>query len=204
MTDTDIIEKVKNGDDQAFEELVVRYQNKIYNLALRMTGNADDAFDMTQEAFVRAWRGLETFQFESSFSTWLYRLASNLCIDFLRSQKRRRTVPLVFEEDGEEKQYDLPDPHPEPEAVVLAAEEQRVLEQALNELEPEYRQIITMRVIDDLSYTQIAQILGVKEGTVKSRLSRARERLRKKVLQIGNKSIHKTSTKTERRMRNDL
>lgn len=184
-----LLKKAAAGDAAAFEQLVIKYQTQVYNLALRMTGNPDDAADMSQEAFLRAWRGLEKFQFESAFSTWLYRLTSNVCIDFLRNAKRRQTVPLTYTDgEGEEQTLELPDETPSPEEAAIYAERQAQMIAAMAQLEPEHRQILTLRVINDLSYSDIAEILQLKEGTVKSRLARARENLKKKLLQIGNKS----------------
>ena len=187
MEDKQIIEQVLAGDNNAFGALVERYQNRVYNLALRMCGNRDDAFDLSQEAFFRAWRSLEGFQFESAFSTWLFRLTANVCLDWLRARKRRPTVSLTTVDDEEETvELELPDPAKGPEALLLAAEDRAALARAMNQLPVEYRQILTMRAINDLSYTEIAEILQIKEGTVKSRLSRARLALRNKLLQNGN------------------
>lgn len=192
MDDRAVIEQVLAGDNDAFGILVERYQTKIYNLALRMCGNEDDAFDLAQESFLRAWRNLGSFQFESAFSTWLFRLCSNICLDFLRAKKRRAAVSLTMTDDeGEENQLEIPDPGKTPEEAVFAAEDRELLTRALNELPADQREILTLRAIDDLSYSEIARILNLQEGTVKSRLSRARTALRKKLLQIGNK------TKTE-------
>lgn len=177
-----IIKKAAAGSADAFEQLVLTYQTPIYRLCFRMTGNADDAADLTQEAFLKAWRALDSFRFDASFSTWLYRLASNLCLDFLRAEKRRAVLPLIHDDaEGDELSLDPPDPAPTPEQAALRAEEQAQLAAALKALEPEQRQILTLRVVNDLSYTEIAEILGVREGTVKSRLSRARDALRKKL-----------------------
>lgn len=188
------IQKAAKGDANAFEELVLRYQTQIYNLCYRMTGNAEDAADLTQESFLKAWKHLDSFQFDSSFSTWLYRLSTNCCLDFLRSQKRKPTISLVVEneEDGEQM-MDIQDDEPSPEEKVISKEEKEALLWAMNQLDDEQRQILTLRVVNDLSYTEIAQILEIKEGTVKSRLSRARENLRKKLLEAGNKNKNLTS-----------
>ena len=200
MDEKAIIEKVLAGDSNAFGQLVEAYQDKVYNLALRMCGNADDAFDLSQEAFFRAWRGLSGFQFESAFSTWLFRLTSNVCLDWLRAKKRRPTVSLTtLDDEGEETQLDVPDPGKSPEELLLAAEDRSALTKALNELPVEYRQILTLRAIDDLSYTEIAEVLHLREGTVKSRISRARLALRKKLLQNGNKLESEASIPSERR-----
>ena len=200
MEDREAIQRVLEGDNDAFGLLVEKYQTKVYNLALRMCGNEDDAFDLSQESFLRAWRSLGSFQFEASFSTWLFRLSSNICLDFLRAKKRRATVSLTMVSDeDEETQLDLPDAGPTPEEAALAADDRRLLAEALNSLPADFRQIITLRAIDDLSYTQIAEILGIQEGTVKSRLSRARTALRNKLLQNGNKTASDSSISPERR-----
>ena len=187
MDEREIIERVLAGDNDAFGLLVEAYQTRVYNLALRLCGNRDDAFDLAQESFFRAWRSLSGFQFESSFSTWLFRLCSNICLDWLRAKKRRPTVSMsTVDDEGEESQLELPDPGKSPEELLLAAEEREALARAMNQLPVEYREILTLRAIHDLSYTEIAEILKIKEGTVKSRLSRARLALRNKLLQNGN------------------
>ena len=200
MDEKAIIEKVLAGDNNAFGELVEAYQDKVYNLALRMCGNADDAFDLAQDAFFRAWRGLSGFQFESAFSTWLFRLTSNVCLDWLRAKKRRPTVSLTtLDDEGEEVQMEIRDPGKSPEELLLAAEDRAAVAKAMNELPVEFREILTLRAIDDLSYTEIAEILHLREGTVKSRLSRARLALRNKLLQNGNNLESGTSIPSERR-----
>ena len=180
------IEQAAAGDSSAFEKLVLRYQNQVYNLALRMVSNETDAQDLAQEAFIRAWRALGSFQYSSQFSTWLYRLTSNICIDFLRAQKRHQLTSLTVLLDDESQQWDMPDEQPLPESQAIAREEQRILSEAMAALEPEYRQVLTLRILNDCSYQQIGKILGIREGTVKSRISRAREQLRKKLSQNGN------------------
>ena len=200
MDEKAMIEQVLSGDNNAFGLLVDEYQTKVYNLALRMCGNQDDAFDLSQEAFFRAWKNLPSFQFESAFSTWLFRLTTNICLDWLRAKKRRPTVSLTtVNDEDEESQLDLPDPGMNPEELLLAAEGRAVLTKAMNELPVEYREILTLRAINDMSYTEIAEVLKLREGTVKSRLSRARNALRNKLLQNGNKTKTETSIPSERR-----
>lgn len=202
MDEKQIIEQVLAGDNNAFGALVEAYQDKVYNLALRMCGNTDDAFDLSQEAFFRAWRGLSGFQQESAFSTWLFRLTSNVCLDFLRAKKRRPTVSLTtVDDEGEETQLELPSPGKTPEEVLMAAEEKDALARAMNLLPVEYREILTMRAINDMSYTDIAETLQLREGTVKSRLARARMALKNILEKNGNKKSSKTSISTERRDR---
>ena len=180
-----MIRLAADGDMAAFEQLVTTHQPAIYRLALRMTGNPEDAADMTQEAFLRAWRGLGSFQADSSLSTWLFRLTSNVCIDFLRAARRHLVVPISgLDADGEEYTLDAPDPAKLPEEELRAA---------MDLLAPEQRLILSLRVENDLSYTDIAAVLGVREGTVKSRLARARDQLRKKLSQSGNKAAAASS-----------
>ncbi len=200
MDEKAIIEQVLAGDNDAFGQLVEAYQDRVYNLALRMSGNAEDAFDLAQESFFRAWRGLSGFQFESAFSTWLFRLCSNVCLDWLRAKKRRPTVSLTtMDDENQELQMELPDPGKGPEELLLAAEDRQSLIRAMNALPVEYREILTLRAIDDLSYGQIGEILKLREGTVKSRLARARAALRNKLLEDGNKTAAGTSNSPERR-----
>ena len=184
----ELIKRAAGGDDTAFEQLVNQYQKSVYNLAFRMCGNADDAFDLSQEAFLNAWKGLKGFQFQSSFSTWLYRLTSNVCLSYLRSKKRKSAVSLVFLDDEEEEQeWEIADSAPLPEEQTISKEERRQVESALNSLEVEYREALALSVYSDLSYQQIAEIQGVQEGTVKSRIFRAREKIRR-IIQSGNNS----------------
>lgn len=181
-----LIQLAAKGDCEAFEQLLRRYESTIWRLCYRMTANEEDAADLTQEALVRVWQKLPDFRFRSSFSTWLYRLTTNLCLDFLRSKKRRPTVPLEREDDGEPSLPEPRDPAPTPEEAVLASEEQERLQKALAALEPEQRRLLALRVDRELNYAQMAEILSVPEGTVKSRLARAREALRKKLSAVGN------------------
>lgn len=184
------VQQAAAGAADAFEYLLRQYQSQIFNLCLRLTGNREDAADMTQEAFLRAWNGLPNFHFEAAFSTWLYRLASNVCLDHLRALKRRPKVSLTVEdEEGETHELSITDDAPTPEEAVIRVEESARLQQALQALDPEQRQILTLRAINGLSYTDIAAILEVKEGTVKSRLARARDALRKKYNYFGNNSV---------------
>lgn len=186
--DEDLIRRAANGDGGAFETLLKTYEKQVYNLALRMTDNPDDAQDVTQETFLRVWRGLPGYRFDASFSTWLYRLANNVCIDFLRRRGGMKIVSLYGGEEDEEWELPVPDPAPCAEAQVLARLTRVQVAEALGALEPEYRRALTLRVINGLSYAEIAAALEVPEGTVKSRIARAREKMRRLLKKTGNNS----------------
>lgn len=181
MTDeTRLVKRAQRGDSAAFEELVTTHEARIYSLCLRMSGNREDACDLTQEAFLKIWRGLDSFNHDSSFATWAYRLTSNVCIDFLRKEKKRRDVPLFTEDDeGQETELVLPDQRYDPELLAQRRELQDSLEAAMAQLEPQYRQILSLRELCGLSYSEIGSQLQLKEGTVKSRIARAREQVRR-------------------------
>ena len=187
MSEEQLIRRAQQGDNGAFEELLLLHQKKVYNLCLRMSANPDDALDLSQEAFLRAWRSLGQYQFEASFSTWLFRLTSNICIDFLRRKKRRQETSLTesYDDSNEGAELSVPDAQPGPEQQAMTNETKIELARAMEQLSPEHREILQLRVIEDLQYEQIADILGVRVGTVKSRLARARLALRK-ILKAGN------------------
>ena len=197
MQDELLIRRAQRGDADAFEQLLLEHQKNVYNLCYRMAGNPDDAMDLSQETFLRAWRCLDQYQFASAFSTWLYRLCSNICIDFLRKRRRQQTVPLTFEDaDGEEQTYAVPDVQPLPEEQVELKLTRETLAAAMAQLLPEHRAVLQLRVVNEMSYEQIADVLDIQIGTVKSRLSRARNQL-KKILERGNLSRRASSESME-------
>ena len=197
MQDELLIRRAQRGDADAFEQLLLEHQKNVYNLCYRMAGNPDDAMDLSQETFLRAWRCLDQYQFASAFSTWLYRLCSNICIDFLRRRRRQQTVPLTFEDaDGEEQTYAVPDAQPLPEEQVELKLTRETLAAAMAQLLPEHRAVLQLRVVNEMSYEQIADVLAIQIGTVKSRLSRARNQL-KKILDRGNLSRRASSESME-------
>ena len=197
MQDELLIRREQRGDADAFEQLLLEHQKNVYNLCYRMAGNPDDAMDLSQETFLRAWRCLDQYQFASAFSTWLYRLCSNICIDFLRKRRRQQTVPLTFEgADGEEQTYAVPDAQPLPEEQVELKLTRETLQAAMAQLLPEHRAVLQLRVVNEMSYEQIADVLDIQIGTVKSRLSRARNQL-KKILERGNLSRRASSESME-------
>ena len=182
-----LIRLVLAGETEAFEALVLAHEKNVYNLALRMTGDPQDAEDMAQEAFLKAYRSLGDFRGESRFSVWLYRVVSNVCLDFLRRRSRRPSVSLTEEDDeGEELQRDVPDERFSPEALLERKLTREAVRAGLRELPEEQRQILLLREIEGLSYEEIGEILDLEPGTVKSRIFRARKRLCAFLLREGN------------------
>jgi len=181
-----IIKKVVDGDRNAFEELILFNQKNVYNLAYKMTGNEEDALDISQEAFLKAYRQLNGFRGDSRFSVWMYRMTYNLCIDFLRKKKRTGTISLTYQEDGgDDRDVELPDLRDLPEDSALRRETRKAISEGIKELSPEHREILVMREITDMSYYDIAETLKLSEGTVKSRLARARMSLAKILMDKG-------------------
>lgn len=185
MTEQELVRAAAKGDQEAFAGLVRQYENKVYHLALRMCGNAEDAGDVAQEAFLSAWKGLPSFRGEAGFSTWLYRLTSNAAVDHLRRNRRQREEASL---DDEELRLDAVESGPGPQSTAEGAELRRAVADGLKQLSDEHRQVLVLREIQELSYEEIAGTLGLDLGTVKSRISRARSALRKILLKSGNLS----------------
>lgn len=195
-----LIRRAKKGELAAFEEIVTAYERKIYNLAIRYVGNEQDACDMTQEVFLRIYRSIEKFKEECSLSTWIYRITANLCIDFIRKDAAKSTVSLDVDDDAQEIQIASDDLASNPESALQNIELREAIQSSMNMLSDEHRQIIILRDVSGLTYQEIVDILGLEEGTVKSRLARARRKLRDLLISQGNVSGAFPSKKTEGRV----
>ena len=175
MNERELIARLQKRDEAAFEELIRQYEKKVYTLCFRMCGNSEDAEEAAQDAFLALWRGIDRFRQESSLSTWIYRLATNACIDTLRRRKKQSgSVSL----DDEELFVDAVDTSPQPQETVEHRETQKLLQEGLSALPEEYRKVLILREIEGLSYTEIAESASIELGTVKSRISRGRSLLR--------------------------
>jgi len=194
-----IIDSVLAGNTEAFEILVLENQTQVYNLALRMVSNEQDAYDISQEAFIKAFRSLDSFRGDSKFSVWLYRLTSNLCLDFLRSKKRNNVVSLTAYSPDEDEcaELEIPDERFSPENELEKKELKTAVNSALSKLPEDQREILLLRELHGLSYDEIAEELSLEPGTVKSRIFRARKRLCKILLSDGNFSASGSSYKAK-------
>ena len=185
--EAEIVRRVLEGDADAFGAIVDEYQKNVYNLALRMTGNPEDAQDMSQEAFIKAFNSLASFRGDSKLSVWLYRIVSNVCLDFLRSRKRRQTVSLNMDDgEGGSSELEIPDLSAMPEEELNRRLTREAVRKGLLSLPEDQREILLLRKIEGLSYDEIAQALGLEAGTVKSRIFRARKRLCAQLVSGGN------------------
>ena len=186
LFENEIIRSVLKGNVNDFEKLVTAYEKNVYNIALRMVGDPDDAADMTQETFIKAYRALSGFRGDSKFSSWLYRIASNVCLDFLRSRSRHPQVSLSTVDEDDRATFELPDMRQNPEEQLMKKLGMEAVRRGLEQLPEQQRQILVLRELGGLSYAELAQTLGLEEGTVKSRIFRARKRLCALLLCDGN------------------
>ena len=197
MQEQQWIDAARQGDQDAFEALVRLYEKRVFALTMRMCKNPEDAAEAAQEAFLSAWQGLRFFRGESSFSTWLYRLASNACVDLLRREGRHRAAAGPSLND-EELNLDVPDTARSPQEEAERKELRRQIEAGLQALSPDHRQVLILREMHQLSYDEIAETLSLDVGTVKSRINRGRKQLRNFLLQSGNFSAAPASNKAEK------
>lgn len=175
---SELIARIVDGETELFEQLVLEHQSLVYNLALRMVANPADAEDCAQEAFIRAFRSLASFRGRSNFSSWLYRVTTNVCLDHLRARKRRAETGLTTaDERGEETELPIPDPSDGPETLAEKRERREAVQRCLRRLPDDFRQVLLLREVCGLSYDEIARETKFEIGTVKSRIFRARRKL---------------------------
>jgi RNA polymerase sigma-70 factor, ECF subfamily len=178
VDDFKLIEAFRDGDEKAFEEIVRRYHRQVANIIYLTLGNREEVDDLSQEVFVRVFRSLDRFEYDSSLYSWIYRIAVNLCIDEIRKKKIRKLIPLEFltesKLEGEKKAKEFTTASDD----VLQKEKQLVIKGALARLSPIHRTVILLREYEDLSYEEIAKTLRISQQAVKSRIFRAREELR--------------------------
>ena len=190
MDEKTMVARAKAGDHAAFEEIVRLYEKKLYSIAYRYTGSEQDALDVCQETFIRVYRFIGGFQETSGFSTWIYRICTNVCKDSVTRRQRRGETSLdLQDEEGEEFELPVSDDRYSPEQVVEQRELRQHLQEGIAALSPNHREIVVLRDVEGLSYEKISEVLGLEIGTVKSRLNRGREQLRNFLLKLdGNKT----------------
>jgi len=177
LEDAQLVTASKNGDQDAFSLLVQRYQRRVFNLVFRMLQNYEEASEITQEAFLAAWQGLRSFRGEARFSTWLYRIAYNCALKQLEARKREQALHLAlqaeqtFEEDG----------HTGQTAHLEMLDNQEMVQEQLSQLPPKYRIVLILRHLQDMSYEEMAEVLTMPIGTIKTHLFRARNLLKERL-----------------------
>jgi len=182
LTDASLVERCRANDEAAFNEVVARYKTKVYNYIYRMTGSSDDAEDLTQEVFIRMYTSIESFRSQSSLNTWLFRIASNLCIDRFRRAKNRTAAFSLDDPIGQgETTHEVADHTYEPQRLLENGEMADQIQRALAQLPEKLRAALLLHDIEGLPYEEIAQVVGCPLGTVKSRLFNARMQLRQRL-----------------------
>jgi len=179
MDDRDLVGRARRGDPEAFTQLMMQYQVPLYNMALRMVGRPDDAADIAQEAFTRAWQKIRTLR-DAPFKSWLFQIAANLCYDHFRRGKRYGSMP---EDDQTSNVVSLGIATPDPQERAEASERNRLVRESIQALEPDMRLAIILRDVNGMAYEEIAGVMGVPLGTVKSRIARARAQVQERLQQ---------------------
>lgn len=170
LQDHECVALFQSGERGVFAELVRRYQNRVFRFLVRMTGCREEALELAQDTMLKAFHALPGWRPDATFVTWLFRIASNAATDRLRRKKVVKYVPI-------EGYMDFPDPAAGPEEELQSAQRNRILEAALQRLQEDYRQVLLLREVEGMSYAEIGDVLGLHEGTVKSRIARARQAL---------------------------
>lgn len=185
MSEKELVRLLKEGDRDAFNILIAQYQSKVINIAYGMLSDTDDAMDASQEVFINVFKSINSFKENSSLATWIYRICANVCKDFLRKRQRAtKTVSIYATDDEDNEILQIADDACTPEEHFRQSELQSLIRKAMNELGEEYKTVLVLCDIEGLSYDEIAVILKCPVGTVKSRINRARQSLRKKISEM--------------------
>ena len=180
LYDFKLVELAKGGDQNAFAELMKRYNRSLYHVILKMVRNVDDAEDLTIEAFAKAFKNLDKFKQDYTFSTWLFRIATNNCIDFIRKKKNNETFSLnnlYNNTENEEFDLDIADENSNPQEATIRSQKVELMQKLVARLPTKYRKLVTMRYFEERAYQEISDELELPIGTVKAQLHRARELL---------------------------
>ncbi len=182
MSEQQLIERAKNGDTKAFEELMKKTQTNIYNLGLRLLGNKEDAADLMQETYIKAYENLDRFEGRSSFSTWLYRIATNNALMKLRKEKNKKVSIDELKKFGDKSyKIEISDWSENPSSYFKSAELKEVLQKAIDSLPPKYKSVFILHDVEGLPLAEVARILSLSVPAVKTRVHRSRMYLREKI-----------------------
>ena len=185
MSEKELVQLLKKGDRDAFNRLISEYQNKVINIAYGMLSDTDDALDASQEVFIKVFKSIDGFKEDSSLSTWIYRICANVCKDFLRRRMRAGNTVSIYATDDEDNDIlQIADNSSSPEERTEQSELQSLIRKAMDELGEEARTVLVLCDIEGMSYDEISVILKLPVGTVKSRINRARQALRKKISEM--------------------
>ena len=193
-----LLRKAQRGDPEAFEQLITPLEQLIWRICWHYTGNRESAEDCGQETMIRIWRSLDSYRGDCALESWVYRIAANCCMDYLRKKKRDKSVSM---EPMREQGFDPADPSPGTEEQVVAADEQKRLREAITQLPEDQREALIMTQLEGIPYEEAADRLGVSEGTVKSRVNRAKGKLREWMAEDGELSSAGNVQPDERRNR---
>lgn len=186
--DEELVKRCAGGDREAFNDLVLKYQKKVFSVAYRFVGDPEEANDLAQEIFTAAYQNLKSFRGDSKFSTWLFQIATNRGKNRFKYLKRRgfftNKGSSETDDEGDQSHRALPDQTANPEELLSGNQIRKAVIEAINELEPDHREIVILRDIEGLSYDEIARILDLPEGTTKSRLHRARMVVKEKLKKV--------------------
>jgi len=185
IADAELVQRAKSGDVTAFETLYRRYNDRLFNFVKQITNSADDAGDVTQEAFARAWNSLPKLRQDATFNVWLHQIALNLSRDLIRKRGNHPALSLdnyAVDEDGDSMSLQIESDDPTPEVALVSSETKSAVRRAIKSLSPDHRTVVAMHHISGMDVDTIAKTLNVPRGTVMSRLSRAREILKRKLV----------------------
>jgi RNA polymerase sigma-70 factor (ECF subfamily) len=187
LSSEDLMARVAKGDDEAFETLVTRHQTPVLNLIYRFLGDRAQAKDLAQEVFLRVWQTAKTYEPKAKFTTWIYRIGTNLCLNELKAARRRKWFPFYRSQEGTDNAIEdtYPDDSPTAEDLLLAKERTRQVSEALQSLPANQRMALVLKRYDDLPYEEIARIMGCSVSAVESLLVRAKKALREKLKKFG-------------------
>lgn len=183
--DVELVRKAKQGDGKAYDELTLLYKDVVFKIIHRMVHNKQEAEDLTQEAFIKAYNSITSFNEEYAFSTWLFKIATNNCIDYFRKRKlQTHSMDQTIRYKDDEIQQEYADPDPDVEKEIIASEKSRMIRTAIDDLPEKYRTVIKLRHQEEKSYEEISELLDLPLGTVKARIFRAREMLNKSLRKL--------------------